>query len=92
MNSRSIIVLLCMLLVTSMQAQVRDEMLLKRADQGKEGINPDEIVNFKSDVNVAQALNSLSELSKKFTNKPIVFDPAYFKDKTIGVDVVKMPW
>ena len=92
MNSRSIIVLLCMLLVASMQAQVRDEMLLKRADQGKEGINPDEIVNFKSDVNVAQALTSLSELSKKFTNKPIVFDPAYFKGKTIGVDVVKMPW
>jgi len=92
MNSRSILVLLCMLFVASMQAQVRDEMLLKRADQGKEGINPDEIVNFKSDVSVSQALTSLSELSKKFTNKPIVFDPNYFKGKTIGVDVVKMPW
>ena len=92
MNSRSIIVLLCMVLASGMQAQVRDEMLLKRADQGKEGINPDEIVNFKSDVNVGQALNSLSELAKKFTKKPIVFDPAYFKDKTIGVDIVKMPW
>lgn len=92
MNSRSVIVLFCLLFVTVAQAQVRDEMLLRRADQGKEGINPEEIVNFKNDVDVAQALSSLSELAKKFTNKPLVFDPQFFKDKKIGVDIVTMPW
>ena len=92
MNSRSVIVLFFLLFATVAQAQVRDEMLLKRADQGKEGINPEEIVNFKNDVDVAQALSSLSELAKKFTNKPVVFDPQFFKDKKIGVDIVKMPW
>ncbi len=92
MNSRSVIILFCLLFATAAQAQVRDEMLLRRAEQGKEGINPDEIVNFKNDVDVGQALSSLSELSKKFTNKPIVFDPQYFADKKIGVDIVQMPW
>jgi len=92
MNSRPVIVFLTLLLVSFGSAQVRDEMLLKRADQGKEGINPEEIVNFKSDVNVGQALTSLSELAKKLTGKPIIFDPQYFKDKTIGVDIVQMPW
>lgn len=92
MNSRSVIILLCLLVPAATQAQVRDEMLLRRADQGKEGINPDEIVNFKNDVSVSQALVSLSELSRKFTKKPIVFDPNYFGDKKIGVDIVQMPW
>ena len=92
MNSRSVIVLFCLLVATVTLAQVKDEMLLKRADQGKVGINPEEIVNFKNDVEVGQALSSLSELAKKLTNKPIVFDPQYFKDKKIGVDIVQMPW
>ena len=92
MNSRSVIVLCCLLFATVAQAQIRDEMLLKRAEQGKVGINPEEIVNFKNDVDVSQALLSLSELAKKLTKKPIVFDPQYFKEKKIGVDIVQMPW
>ncbi len=92
MNSRLVIVLLCLSFAALAQAQVRDEMLLRRAEQGKVGINPDEIVNFKNDVGVGQALLSLSELAKKLTTKPILFDPQYFQDKKIGVDIVQMPW
>lgn len=92
MNSRSVIVFFSFLLVSISSAQVRDEMMLKRADQGKVGVNPEEIVNFKNDVNVGQALTSLSELAKKFTGKPILFDPQYFQDKKIGVDIIQMPW
>ncbi|MEX2115478.1 MAG: hypothetical protein WEB37_01215, partial [Bacteroidota bacterium] len=93
MNLRKIAVMVCLLLF-SVQAggQVKDEMMLKRADRGKVGINPDEIVSFKSDVDVAQALLSLSEMSIKFLKKPIAFDPKYFEGKKIGVDIVEMPW
>jgi len=86
-------VMICLLLFgVQAGAQVKDEMMLKRADRGKVGINPDEIVSFKSDVDVAQALLSLSEMSVKFLKKPIAFDPKYFEGKKIGVDIVEMPW
>lgn len=85
--------MICLLLL-GMQAgaQVKDEMMLKRADRGKVGINPDEIVSFKSDVDVSQALLSLSEMSVKFLKKPIAFDPKYFEGRKIGVDIIEMPW
>lgn len=83
---------LVLMLAVPAGAQVRDEMLLKRADRGKVGIDPNEIVSFKNDVDVAQALVSLSELAMKFTKKPIAFDPKYFEGRKIGVDIVEMPW
>ncbi|MEX1139417.1 MAG: hypothetical protein WEB33_01960 [Bacteroidota bacterium] len=93
MNVRQLAVMICLLLL-GMQAgaQVKDEMMLKRADRGKVGINPDEIVSFKSDVDVSQALLSLSEMSVKFLKKPIAFDPKYFEGRKIGVDIIEMPW
>jgi general secretion pathway protein D len=93
MNARHAVAwFLVLLLSVSASAQVRDEMLLKRAERGKVGIDPQEIVSFKSDVDVAQALASLSEMAVKFTRKPIAFDPKYFEGKKIGVDIVEMPW
>ncbi|MBI2618807.1 MAG: hypothetical protein HYW57_01855 [Ignavibacteriales bacterium] len=93
MNLRMMIACLCVLIfVTDVDAQVRDEMLLRRAERGKVGIDPQEIVSFKSDMDVEQALLSLSELSKKLTNKPIVFAGEYFTGKKIGVDIIEMPW
>lgn len=93
MNLRIVIVILCVLTCASaVEAQVRDEMLLRRAERGKVGIDPEEIVSFKSDMDVDRALQSLSELAKKLTGKPVVFDPEYFKGKKIGVDIVEMPW
>ncbi|MEP0823761.1 MAG: hypothetical protein HRF44_13030 [Ignavibacterium sp.] len=83
---------LVLALSVAAEAQVRDEMLLKRAERGKVGIDPDEIVSFKNDVDVAQALASLSEMAMKFTKKPIAFDPQYFAGRKIGVDIVEMPW
>lgn len=83
---------LVLLLAVPAAAQVKDEMLLKRAERGKVGIDPNEIVSFKNDVDVAQALVSLSELALKFTKKPIAFDPKYFEGRKIGVDIVEMPW
>ncbi|GJQ19929.1 MAG: type II secretion pathway protein GspD [Bacteroidia bacterium] len=83
---------LVLVLSVTAEAQVRDEMLLKRAERGKVGIDPNEIVSFKSDVDVAQALASLSEMAMKFTKKPIAFDPQYFAGRKIGVDIVEMPW
>ncbi len=93
MNVRQITVMICILFFgIPAFGQVRDEMLLKRADRGKVGINPDEIVSLKSDVDVAQALLSLSEMSQKFLKKPIAFDPKYFEGRKIGVDIIEMPW
>lgn len=93
MNVRRLVIAACVMLVMQgVSAQVKDEQLLKRAGQGKEGINPDEIVSIKSDVLLAQALQSISEVSKKLVGKPIVFDPEYFRDRKIGVDIVQMPW
>lgn len=83
---------LVLALSVAAEAQVKDEMLLKRAERGKVGIDPDEIVSFKNDVDVAQALASLSEMAMKFTKKPIAFDPQYFAGRKIGVDIVEMPW
>lgn len=93
MNLRRLLVAACAVFVMQgISAQVKDELLLKRAAQGKEGINPDEIVSLKNDILLAQALQSISEVSKKLVGKPIVFDPQYFKDRKIGVDIVQMPW
>jgi type IV pilus assembly protein PilQ len=93
MNVRQLTAVICLLLLgLQAGAQVKDLMQLKRADQGKVGIDPDEIVSFKNDVDVAQALLSLSEMSQKFLKKPIAFDPKYFEGKKIGVDIVEMPW
>ena len=93
MNARNAAVILCILVMGStVGAQVRDRMLLERADRGKVGINPDEIVSFKSDVDVAKALLAISEVAQKMTGKPIAFDPKYFEGRKIGVDIVEMPW
>lgn len=93
MNVRQIAVVICLLLLgIPAGAQVKDLMQLKRADQGKVGIDPNEIVSFKNDVDVAQALLSLSEMAQKFLKKPIAFDPKYFVGKKIGVDIIEMPW
>lgn len=92
MNVRQLAVICLLLPGIPAGAQVKDLMQLKRADQGKVGIDPNEIVSFKNDVDVAQALLSLSEMAQKFAKKPIAFDPKYFEGRKIGVDIIEMPW
>lgn len=93
MNVRQFAVMICLLLLgIPAFGQVKDRMQLERAERGKVGIDPNEIVSFKSDVDVAQALLSLSEMSQKFVKKPIAFDPKYFEGRKIGVDIIEMPW
>ncbi|MDP2886031.1 MAG: hypothetical protein Q8P51_13530 [Ignavibacteria bacterium] len=79
-----------LLLVSSAQAQSRDERMLKRAAQGKGGYTQEELVSFKNDVPYKQAIESLSILSRKFLKKPIV-DPAPLTT-TINVEIQSMYW
>ncbi len=72
-------------------AQVREEGLLRRLEKGKEAVRPEEVVSFKSDVQYVQALQSLSEMSKKFTGK-LIIDTDPLKDKPIGVNIQSMYW
>ncbi len=93
MRLRAVVLLLTAVVLCDVGlAQLRDEMRLRRADRGKEGVNPEEVVTFKSDLTFLQAMQSLSELSKRFANKPIAFDPNIPEEKKIGVDVQPMPW
>ncbi|HEX9614663.1 MAG TPA: hypothetical protein VGA55_04125, partial [Bacteroidota bacterium] len=93
MNVRHAAILLSLALLTSGAAgQARDLDALKRAEKGKAGVDPNEIVSFKSDVDVAKALLGISEVAQKLVKKPIAFDPKYFEGKKIGVDIVEMPW
>jgi hypothetical protein len=68
----------------------QEQKSLQRALRGKEAVSPDEVVSLKSDLPFSQAVQSLSELSKKFLKKPI-FDPNP-RDTPIGVNIQAMYW
>lgn len=87
----TVVVLSVILLSGIVLAQVREEGLVRRLERGKEIIRPDEIVSFKSDIPFAQAMQSLSEISKKFTGK-IIVDPNPPADKQIGINIQSMYW
>ena len=66
---------------------------LKRMAQGKEGVSPDEVVSFKSDVKYSDAIKSLGELSKKLVGKIIVdSSPMRSTDQNIGINIESMFW
>jgi general secretion pathway protein D len=92
MKKRSTILITCslLLLASALQAQSRDERLLKRAEQGKMGYSQEELVSFKSDVPYKDAIESLSALSKKFLKKPII-DPSPLTTP-INVEIQSMYW
>jgi type IV pilus assembly protein PilQ len=84
--------IICLLVVGNefLAAQVREEAQLRRAARGKEGVSQEELVSFKNDLSYIEAIKALSEMSRKFLNKPIV-DPAP-KDKPIGIGIDAMYW
>ncbi|MGB2868922.1 MAG: hypothetical protein WBD36_10750, partial [Bacteroidota bacterium] len=66
---------------------------LKRMASGKEGVSPDEVVSFKSDVKYTDAIKSLGELSKKLVGKIIVdSSPMRSADQNIGINIESMYW
>jgi type IV pilus assembly protein PilQ len=92
MNLRSTLyIFIGLLLIGQMEAQVRDEYLLKRADRGKQGVNPDELVSFAPDLPYTEAVKALSEMSKRFTGK-IVVDTDPLVNQKIGVAIQAMHW
>ncbi|MEK6754723.1 MAG: hypothetical protein AABZ02_01080 [Bacteroidota bacterium] len=92
MNKRFLILFSCGILLVggSNFAQSQEEQKIKRAARGREIVTQEELVNFKSDVPYAQAIESLSALSKKFLKKPIV-DPSPLSGK-INVEIQSMYW
>lgn len=92
MKLKAKLVVLCLVSLHAIGiAQVRDESLLRRLERGKETVRPDEVVSFRSDVMYTRALQSLSEMSKKFTGK-IIIDPNPLDEKHIGVNIQSMYW
>ena len=83
------------LLVTSVAelTQAQSEQAVRRAAQGKAGVNPDELVSFKADVPYTKAIQSLGEMSKKIDGKLLIDrSPLQGKDKTIGINIESMYW
>ncbi len=92
MKLRSVVLVICgLLLMQAASAQVRDEMQLRRADRGKVGVDPEEIVSFSKDMHFTEAIVSLSEMSKKFTGK-IIVDPNPDPARKVNVAIESMPW
>ncbi|MCX6121975.1 MAG: hypothetical protein NTX44_10185 [Ignavibacteriales bacterium] len=83
------------LLVTSVAewTQAQSEQAVRRAAQGKTGVNPDELVSFKADIPYTKAIQSLGEMSKKIDGKLLIDrSPLQGKDKTIGINIESMYW
>ncbi len=92
MNKRFLIFFACGILLVggSVFAQSQEEQKIRRAARGKDVVTQEELVNFKNDVPYAQAIESLSALSKKFLKKPII-DPSPLTMK-INVEIQSMYW
>jgi len=84
-------ILVGVLLIGQSNAQIRDEYLLKRADRGKQGVNPDELVSFAPDLPYTEAIKALSEMAKRFTGK-IVVDTDPLVNQKVGVAIQAMHW
>ena len=88
------IVLLIGCIVFSMQLFAQsDQAIIRAAQTGKEGASAAELVSFKSDLPYSRAMQALSELSKKLTNK-IIIDRSPMRDKEtgIGINIESMYW
>jgi len=86
-------ILACALLFGSAAYGQNTEQQLKRVEQGKTAVRPDELVSMKADVSYADAMKSLSEMSKRLAGKIIVdSSPMKNSDKTIGINVESMYW
>lgn len=80
MKLRLYMLVLVIVCLWSAEAQVR-----------KDAVRQDEMVSFKNDITYGQALMSLSEMSKRFVNKPII-DPAPLDNAPIGVNIESKHW
>ncbi len=82
----------CIVLSVQLFAQSA-QSVLRAAQTGKEGASSEEIVSFKSDLPYSRAMQALSELSKKLTNK-IIIDHSPMRDKEtgIGINIESMYW
>ena len=90
-NRLSLLLAFCSVLIWGIvSAQTTPEQKIKRMARGKEAVSQEELVSFSSDVPYTQALQSLSDLSKKFLKKPIV-DPNPLTTR-IGVNIESMYW
>lgn len=73
-------------------AQWRDVERLRRAEQGKVGVNPDEVVSFEETFPYNRAIQTLNELSKKFADKPVIDLMPKDSLRVIGVEIRALPW
>ena len=69
------------------------EQTVVRAAKGQEGVDPNSLVSFNSDVPYNKAIQSLGELSKNLGGKILIDrSPAKGTDKQIGVNIESMYW
>ncbi|HVN48779.1 MAG TPA: hypothetical protein VMU30_08165 [Bacteroidota bacterium] len=69
------------------------EQTVLRAAKGQQGIDPNSLVSFKSDVPYNKAIQSLGELSKSLEGKILIdHSPTKGSDKQIGVNIESMYW
>lgn len=80
MKLRLYMLLFMIVCLWSAEAQVR-----------RDAVRQDEMVSLKNDITYGQALMSLSEMSKRFVNKPII-DPAPLDNAPIGVNIESKHW
>lgn len=93
MKRSHMIVALILAGLWSAGAFAQTESQLRRAAAGKPMASEDEVVNFKSDVQLNEAFPALFELWKKFGGK-IVIDRVGVTNltTTIGMDIIRMHW
>jgi len=84
-------ILIGLVLAGQTHAQIKDEYELKRADRGKQGVSPDELVSFAADLPYTEGIKAISEMSKRFTGK-IVVDTDPLVNQKIGVAIQAMHW
>ncbi len=93
MKRSHIIVALLLAGLVAELAVAQTESQLRRAAAGKPAASQEEVVNYKSDVQLNEVFPSLFELWKKFGGK-IVIDRVGASNltTTIGMDIIRMYW
>lgn len=93
MKQRVLLLCVLLLLIVSLQAQIKNERDLMRTAQGKV-VKPDERVSFKADFQYRAAIAAISEVTKKLMNKEILdYSPLASKEgNPIGENIDGMFW
>jgi type IV pilus assembly protein PilQ len=87
-----VIMCLCACVAASLIAQGYEERLLRRAERGKVGVNPEEVVSFEKTFPYQDALAELNTLCKKFSKKPMVDTSKPDSTMTVGIEIKTLPW